>query len=160
MSMKENLLDDYSSEKLAPRRRALLPVWIKVFVWFFLITGVLSVPLLFFAVNGSQFEMALYGLETNDSRSTLGFILLFLFLFKGVVSYMLWFEKKWAIDFGIIDAVIGIIICLDSMLNFPIVLSDQRALSFRWELVILVLYLVKLIRIKTGWEMTENRSLR
>jgi hypothetical protein len=159
MAVEENFLDEFSPEKLTlgRRRRALLPVWIRIFIWFFMILGVIAIPLLILGLKGSNFQVALYGLQSDDPTSFVGIFLAAIFLFKGVVAFFLWFEKKWAIMLGLIDAIAGILICLDVMLNFPIVVTDVSSRSFRMEIIFLTLYLVKLFNIRTKWELGRAR---
>ena len=95
---------------------------------------------------------ALYGLETNNTFSPVGLFICPLFLFKGGAAFALWSEKSWAIKLGIIDGVIGIMICCATMVA-PL-FSDGMSFTFRLELVALVPYLVWLLRIKDFWEQT------
>lgn len=92
-----------------------------------------------------RIDLALYGLETTDVQSAEGLLLLFLFLFKGLVAFLLWFEQRVAVTVGILDAILGIGIC-------TWVMFAGHATTFRLELVLLALYLYKLIKIRKGWE--------
>ena len=74
--------------------RKLLPIWIKVFIWLFLITGVLSIVVLLLGLLGFTFSIALYGLSTIYPLSLMGICLIGLYLLKGVVSYGLWLGKS------------------------------------------------------------------
>ena len=55
------ILDSNLGEKPTIRRRKLLPWWIKIFLWLFLITGAISPIGLIFGVLGNNFQLALYG---------------------------------------------------------------------------------------------------
>lgn len=144
MNSEQHLLEDISVEELnKTRRRALLPIWIKIFTWIFMIMGTLAVPLFILGISGFKYEMALYGLETKSPASFQGIFLLVLFLYKGIVAYSLWFEWNRAIALGVIDAILGIVVCAISMYLFS---------TFRVEVVILLPYLVKLLKIKDGWQ--------
>jgi hypothetical protein len=146
----KNYLDEFYPEALvAFRRRKLLPVWIKIFIWFFMVVGVFAVPILFMGIFGFSCAIALYGFETTEPTSIVGISLLVLFILKGVVSYSLWFEKKWAINLALFDAYLGIAICIISMI-FPLG-RDISKNGFRLEIIILILYLIKLHRIKKLW---------
>lgn len=152
--MKEHLLDEFTAEKQAAmrRRRSLLPVWMKLFIWLFMTVGILSVPIFVVGCLGSHFLVALYGLETDEPSSFAGFFLTALFAFKGLVSFFLWFEKRPAITLGIIDACIGILICIGVMFGFGFFLPYRVSASFRLEIVFLIVYLIKLINIREKWK--------
>jgi hypothetical protein len=142
----KNLLDEFAGEKLQPiRRRKLLPMWIKIFTWIFIVFGVATVPVSIMGLTGNNVNLALYGLEATDLNSTEGLLILFLFFYKGLVAFLLWFEQKVAVTLGIIDASIGILICFWSMFA-------AHSVSFRLELVPLIPYLYKLIKIRKSWE--------
>lgn len=141
----ENLLDEYSGEgQRQVRRRKLLPVWIRVFIWIFMVLGGIAIPILIVGLMGMNVSLALYGLETNEVTSGEGFLLLFLFLYKGIVAALLWFEQGPAVVLAILDAVLGILICTWVMFAAPRV-------SFRLELVALIPYLVAMIRLRKKW---------
>ncbi len=142
-----NLLDEFAIENLpSVRRRKLLPVWIRIFVWIFMIMGGIAIPVLFMGLLGMRPNLALYGLETNVMASAVGALLLFLFLYKGVVAAMLWFEQGPAVVLAILDAVLGIVICLWVMFASP-------HFVFKLELVALVPYLALMISLRKRWAM-------
>ena len=141
----ENLLDEYAGEKLQQvRRRKLLPVWIRIFIWIFMILGVFTIPVLILGILGNNVSLSLYGLETNEVMSAQGLLLLFLFLYKGTVAALLWFEQGPAIVLAILDAALGILICIWVMFAAP-------KLTLRLELVALIPYLIMMIRIGKKW---------
>jgi hypothetical protein len=138
------------------RRRALLPWWIKSFIWVFLIFGAIAPFALIFGIMGSNFQVALYGLQTNHPLSLKGLFLITLFLFKGVVAYGLWTEKNWAIYLGIIDAAIGIATSLFMMLIYPLIGDTaQFVLNIRLELIALIPYLLKMKKIEKTWALCD-----
>ena len=137
------------------KSRKLLPVWIKVFIWLFMITGAL-VPFIFlFGFAGWSFQVALYGLESNTPLNTIGVAVSALFLLKGIAAFALWMEKDWAIVFAIVDAIIGIAVCVFVMLIYPSIYNMEGFnLNIRLELLLLIPYLLKLQKIKPSWERT------
>ena len=132
------------------RRRDLLPWWIKAFTWIFLVFGAFIPVCLIFGIAGYNFEISLYGFETFDPLSIIGLSLIILFLFKAIVGYGLWTEKKWAIDSGIIDAITGITICVFMMFVYPFI-NPIPGFKIRMELLVLIPYILKLKKIKTDW---------
>ncbi|MFZ4399927.1 MAG: hypothetical protein ACOYO1_07835 [Bacteroidales bacterium] len=105
-------LDLNLREYIPARRRKLLPWWIKTCICIFLMFGVFVPIGLIFGLIGFKFQISLYGIETYETLSAIGFSLIGLFLFKGITVYGLWSEKDWAIYLSQIDAIIGIITCV------------------------------------------------
>lgn len=146
----ETILDTNTTLK---RRRELLPVWIKIFIWIFFIFGIFIPVGLVFAVLNKEFQLSLYGLETNSPNSLLGLLLFLLFILKFITAYGLWTERKWAIKLGKIDAILGIAICGFVMIVLPYIAEENTSdLNFRLELIPLIPYLIKMIRIQKEWE--------
>ena len=151
--MQENqtdlLTDELNLENGIPRKK-LLPLWIKIFTWIFLVISAFAPIVLILGVMGYKVQLALYGLETDEAFSSTGIIITAIFIIKGIVAFGLLKEKDWAIKIGIADAIIGIAICTLMML-YPIINSDAK-FSLRLELVALIPYLLKLLKIKIQWE--------
>ena len=119
-----------------------------------MIFGCVSVPILIIGLTGAPVSIAIYGLETTRVLSIEGLLILFFFLSKGVVAFLLWFEQKPAVLLAIIDAILGILFCCWIMIFSP-------SFSFRLELVALIPYLAVMIRIRKRWEawLGNPRSL-
>jgi hypothetical protein len=101
---------------------------------------------------GYQYQISLYGLNTEDPLSKTGICILLLFLLKGITSFGFLREEDWAIKLGIVDAVIGSILCI-VIIIFPAYIAGPDAkTSFRLELIFLLIYLYKLLKIKYAWE--------
>ncbi|HEY5969801.1 MAG TPA: hypothetical protein VIU35_17590 [Chitinophagaceae bacterium] len=134
------------------RRKDLLPWWVKVFIWIFLIFGAIAPFALIAGIMGYDFEISLYGLETNKPISIIGLSLILIFSFKGITAYSLLKEKNWAVTLGIMDAIAGIALCSLAMI-YPLVNSTSGTnFSFKLELLLLIPYLLKMIKIKPEWE--------
>jgi hypothetical protein len=141
--MSVNILDEEQIVNNNLRRRDLLPTWIKVFTWIFLIFGAMTPVILILGVMGINVNISLYGLETNQPLSLLGIAIIILFAIKGIVAFGLWTEKEWAVNMAMTDAGIGITVCALVMIILPFI--------FRFEFVISILYLVKMIQLKPEW---------
>jgi hypothetical protein len=142
---------EYPQESI--RRRKLQPWWMKTFSWIFMIfipfIPVVFVLYLFFHLKS---QIALYGIETMEPLSVTGVVLSLIFLLKGAVGYGLWFEKDWAINAGILDAIIGIIVCLCVMFVFPLTgVLNSTNMNFRLEILFSGLFLYKLLQLKRQW---------
>ena len=145
------ILDHLPSDK--GRRRELLPLWIKIFLWIFMVFGFLAPICLLLGFFDITFNVAFYGLETTSPHSLTGILIISLFSIKGVVSFGLWTEKSWAVNVAIVDAIIGIYICIITMFVFPF-LSETKGffVELRLELVALIPYWIKMRRIKEEWK--------
>jgi hypothetical protein len=147
----EPLLDQSSI-----RRRKLIPILVKIFIWIFMVSGAVVPIILLISISGYQSSLALYGLETNHPLSNIGLSIIAMFLLKGIVAFGLWAEKSWAIKLGIFDAVIGIVVCL-AVMTAPI-WNNMLGFSFRLELLALVPYLIWLSKIKSSWEKNVRQA--
>lgn len=146
---KENSFEEF--EKRKKRRRKLLPWWIKVFCWIFMLFGSLSFVCLILGFTDIKPALAFYGFETNEPFSLKGLIVIAVGVLKGITAFALWFEKDFAIKIGKIDAIIGIVLCGISMFVLPF-LQDIFNITIRLELALLIPYLIKLNKIQKEWE--------
>ena len=149
--MESNILDEFQLNKNSIRRRELLPTWVKIFIWIFMIFGFMSPVIVVLAILGYQPNLSLYGIGTTDTFSLLGILLVLLFLLKGAVSYGLWMEKGWAINLAIGDAIIGLVIC--AMVMFSPLLFSSLGMNHnvRLEIIPLYFYFKKMTNIKERW---------
>ena len=132
-------------------RRSLLPMWMKVFTWIFLISGSLGALAFLLMPFGISFEFSIYGIEATEP-SLFYFLVITIFVLKGVVALGLWTEKDWAITLGILDAWLGIMLCCAVMFVFPIVFAQNGfAFTFRLELAVLIAYLIQLNKLRRVW---------
>lgn len=152
MEQQEQLLLETLLNENKRKRRDLLPVWMKVFIWIFMIIGVIAPVCLLAGLSGTKLRLALYGLESKDSLSFPGMVILLLFILKGIVAFGLWTEKDWAITLGMADAMVGIAICVYVTAIAPFVNNHSAfVLNLRLELAVLIPYLIKLRKIKSQW---------
>ncbi|MFL0354774.1 hypothetical protein [Xanthomarina sp. GH4-25] len=146
---KENSFEEF--ENIKKRRRKMLPWWIKIFCWIFMLFGLLSFVCLILGFTNIKPDLAFYGFETNEPFSLYGLIVISIGLLKGVTAFALWFEKDFAIKIGKIDAIIGIALCVMSMVVLPFI-QDGFNITLRLELVLLIPFLIKLNKIQKEWE--------
>lgn len=137
------------------RRRDLLPIWIKVFIWIFMIFGAMSPVGLVLGLFGMNFQLSFLGLETNDPLSITGVFITLMFLIKGIIAAGLWTEKTWAINIAKIEAIISAVICVFIMFGLRFI-SETHSFNIRFELVLLVLYYNKLSKIEYDWEAFDH----
>ena len=154
----EGILDD-NLRPHSERRRNLLPKWIKVFIWIFMIFGGMSVLVLFLGLFVEKMYMSFLGLETNYSFSLIGVIISALYLFKGTVAFGLWTEKDWAVNLALVDAYVSIAVCMSTMLILPMFFEDYGwDYTLRLELVAIIPYLLKMKNIQRDWSMRSQFS--
>lgn len=139
---------DFPKKRLE-RRRKLLPWWITVFIWVFLLFFALMPVAFIMGLLKYNFEISLLGLTTNQPISIIGLFLILLFAFKGVTAFALWTEKNWAVDLAKIDAIISIVVCF---LVMGYALFVLHSFSLRLELIVLFLYYYKMNQIQYDWE--------
>lgn len=144
----KSVFEEFDTNK---RRRALLPWWIKMFCWIFMLFGIMAFVSLLLGFTNIKPALAFYGFESNEPFSLDGMIVISVGIFKGITAFSLWFEKDFAIKFGKIDAMIGIVLCTIAMLVLPF-LYDGFGVTLRLELALLIPYLLKLNKIENEWE--------
>lgn len=95
----------------------------------------------------------LYGFTTTVPFSLIGLSLVAVYMLKGVAAYGLWAEKDWGITVAMTDGLIGLVICIANMFVAAHATSGF-SFYFRLDIIILVVYLIKLYRVQELW----NRS--
>lgn len=120
-----------------------------MFVWLFFFGGGIGFIILIFGLFSNNIKLSLYGFETTKVYSLKRLLIPSLFIFKGIVSYGLWFEKDRAIKIGKFDAVLGIIICIISMIVMPFF---TKHFELRLEVAVLIPFLMKLENIEKDWQ--------
>ncbi len=127
-------------------RKDLLPVWIKIFSWLFALSGLMTIPVVIIGLLGYQVDLAIYGFRATNIISSVGLGIVAIFFLKGLVSLGLLRKTDWGVDLALIDSFVGVIICIGSMLFYP------QILGFRLEVLLLVPYGIKMIRIRNAWK--------
>ena len=156
----KEILDSEDQEKPKLRRRDLLPWWIKIFTWIFLIFGAIIPVAILVGLFGYQFNLSLYGQSTTEPFSMIGIVVMFLFSLKAVTAFGLWTEKDWAVFLGQIDTVLGILICIvDTIFTLVSGFSQSSlSLNIRLELLLLIPFLIKLRKIRADWNSSGNKA--
>lgn len=146
-----------SLDKGIPRRRDLLPRIVKCFCWFFIAGAILSVMILFASLLQGQdlnSDVSIFRITFRQgSYIAFGFAIL-----KGIAGWALWTEKKWAVRLAMIDAILSILLWIYSVLVSPVLSTGPIAINIRLEIIALIPYLVKLARMRTGWEKAESAA--
>lgn len=148
-------MDNFNDFENAPiKRRSLLPWWIKGFCWFFMLVSLMTVIRMILLLFNINTELEFYGLNAKDNTPINGILVFVVFILHGFTAYSLWFEEDYAIKIGILDAIIGLALCLFSM-----------AMSFynghftaRLEIILLILFLTKLLKIRFNWKSATSNK--
>lgn len=142
-------------EKPEVVRRKLLPWWIKVFCWIFMLMAVFAVGSLITNLFVPNVNLSLYGFSTDTAYSGTGIFIISVMLLKGFAAFSLWFEKPNAIMIAKIDAIIGIAICIASLFILPFSAGKDH-FSFRLEIFLLIPYYIKVNKIEYEWDNLET----
>ncbi|MEM6806221.1 MAG: hypothetical protein AAF696_32785 [Bacteroidota bacterium] len=90
--------------------------------------------------------------EIPSPFSLLGLFISAIFLLKAYVSYGLWTEQVWGVDWAINDGIAGILLCIVSMFVLPFLSSDSGIrIIFRLEILVLMPYIWKMRAIGLDW---------
>jgi len=152
MENQVDLLPASSFEETVLDRKKLIPIWIKVFSWIFLVFGLLSPVALIIGILGFEFQLSLYGFQTIYPLSIPGLIVIVLFALKGIVAFGLLTQKNWAVKLAIIDGIVGIALCIFTMVYVAYDYYLAQNFTFRLELIALIPYLLKMRKVKPNWE--------
>lgn len=143
--------EEFEKKDNLARRRNLLPIWIKIFTWLFLIGGAVAIGILICGFFLTNINLEIYGIQASHPYTLTGFLISILLIYKGTVAYGLWFEQKWAPQAAIIDGIMGIAICIIMMIIIPFTHSNIN-FTIRLELIPLYFYLQKMQKIKPIWK--------
>ena len=74
MTEMDEKADQPEPTSINSRRRDLIPLWIKVFIWIFLVFGCFVPVGIVLGFLGLSFDLSLYGLETTQPFTVTGII--------------------------------------------------------------------------------------
>lgn len=131
-------------------RRALVPLWIKIFGWLFMAMG-LAVPVLDVVVTilGQPASYALFGLQHHGSPfHPVALVISAITLSLAVSAYGLLFGRAWGLNACLVTGYGGAAICIATMVYS---LFSENSLTIRLELLVHLPYLMRLHKIKPLW---------
>lgn len=132
------------------RRRKLLPWWIRFFSWVFMIFGGLGILTYSIALFGFNINLSIYGLVSNEPLSLIGLMIISIILLKGWAGFALFFEKDNGPLIGKIAGLVGLFICIASMVFLPFQ-QGNFTYNIRIEILFLLPFLIRLNRIHKKW---------
>ncbi|MFI2742815.1 hypothetical protein ACG2LH_08755 [Zhouia sp. PK063] len=147
---------DYFKKFSFPKRKHLLPWWFKAFTYVFIALGIVAILGLVLGVLGFSFPVTLYGIETDEPISLIGVLLFVLFIFKGFTAFIILRGRSWAIPLAELDAIVGISLCLCSLIILPYVgIHQKSAILTIPQFLLLIIYIVNIEKIKTTWNIAS-----
>lgn len=144
--------------KQPKRRRKLLPIWVKIFVWLFMITGFIAPIAILLSLFEISVDLSLYGLNSKHAVDLPGITIVILFTLKGLSSFGLWFEKKHGVDLAIIDGIIGILFCTSLMIGNDFY-EPYYSGGLRIEILFLIPYLIIMLKIRSSWQSLNKSNI-
>lgn len=135
-------------------RKALLPLWIQVFCWLFLIAGAcVPLVLLFGGLYPKPMHFALFGWSHDGSPyDALPLAILVYLAASGATAYGLLWGKSWGWDAGIVVGLIGVVAALASLLHAR---QPDGSIYISLEPALQIPFLYVLWRIRDGWYTGE-----
>lgn len=149
----ESKFDEFDKPNVI--RRKLLPWWIKVFCWIFMILSVFAIGSLITNLFVDNVNLSIYGFSSNSAYSGTGLFIIAIMLLKGFAAFSLWFEKPNAIIIAKIDAIVGVAICIASLFILPFSTANGH-FSLRLEILLLIPYYIKINKIEYEWDNLET----
>lgn len=131
-------------------RKKLLPLWIKIFGWLFIVMAA-AVPFLYvssivfdFSATYSMFSLEYEG----HALAPMPLLISILILINGVCAYGLLLGKDWGLTACIIYGYVGLVLTLGSLV---VGLFSGTGITIRLEPIIQIPYLMKLHKLKALW---------
>jgi hypothetical protein len=131
-------------------RKSLIPLWIKIFGWLFIVMGAL-VPFFYIGslIFGFSSSYTMFGLEYKGNAWALMPLVIAAVIFvNGLCAYGLLFGKDWGLNACIVFGYIGLASTVGTMV-FEMIFSGS--MMIRLDPIIQIPYLVKLHRLKAHW---------
>jgi hypothetical protein len=136
-------------------RKRLVPLWIKIFGWIFMVMGAVIPVLGIVAVAlGQPASYEIFGLRYHGSPlHPMALAICAIILSLAVSAYGLLFGKSWGLNACLATGYGGVVICLGTM-AYSI---SQGSFTLRLELLVHALYLIRLHKIKPLWPSARAR---
>lgn len=139
------------------RRRKRIPLYIKVFIWFFMLAGILVPAAVLNNILNPNWDaiLGIYGFHTTKPLSWMGLMIVVIYMFKAVVAWALWTENKWALRAAQWDGLLGGLICVAVMV-LPYIYPASFNYSLRLEILLIIPYYRWAKRHQRHWEATPE----
>lgn len=136
-------------------RKKLVPMWIKVFGWLFILFGVvIPFTVVYSAINGAPVNFAMFGLSAHGSiTSPMSVFLILLFIALAVSAYGLLFGRAWGLMLCLVLGYVSLAICVTTTV---VTLVTSAGINIRLEIIVLIPYLIRLHKMKSEWRVGEQ----
>ncbi len=151
----ENVLDrNEVPVNIVSYRRSLLPWWVKLFCWLFMIFGAMVIPIAILGLFDFHVNIAFYGIESSTVFNLQWAIVSTLFVLSGIVGYGLFYGKDWAIWAGLLLCAMHVVL-VASLIAFPLSNANSK---IRLEFVLVIIFFIKLLKLKPIWYLPKNTN--
>lgn len=149
--------DSVATSDAAIERRKLVPRWIKIFGWIFMVMGIAIFVLPIAAPLGKPATYEIFGLHHQGAPfDPMALTISAIILSLAASAYGLLFGRSWGLTACLVTGYVGVAICLGTMAHS---VTSQGSLAIRLELLLQIPYLVKLHKIRPLW-LSGARSRR
>ena len=141
----------------AVRRKDMIPKWIRFFCWLFAILCPVGLVVSFVIdmIQGT-YNLSIYGMHADELFSVLSIVSIVSFIIKGIAAIGLLAEKNWAVKVAITDGILSTCLATYSLIFYAWTINGNfSGFNLRLELLLIIPYLVKMVRIRKDWE--ENK---
>ncbi|WP_235299701.1 hypothetical protein [Portibacter marinus] len=129
-----------------------IPAWMKFFSYLFILFGSLIPIVLAQNLMGYKTALSIYGINSDSLFNPIGAFIAFLFALKLVVGFAIIKRLKWAFNLGIVDACLGLIVCLLNLGIYDLILDKSNInINLRLEIFVLVPFLIYLLKNRLKW---------
>ncbi|WPV67754.1 hypothetical protein [Chitinophaga sp. LS1] len=149
------IFEDNFGTEFRIRRRSLLPVFLKVYIWIGFVVAMISFVAILFALGFSQLILGAFGQNYLAMVGLVGMAALFSAIIFSMTA-SLWFEVKWAIRYNWIMGAIWLV-----MLGVGFFTGDTKNSQIN-GLVLTIPYWIMIYKIQYRWEQeaVSKRELK
>ena len=155
MNQQDTLFDEYFEQQIRPRRRDIMPKWLKIYTWFIIGFSIASfIWTAFFAPDYNANDPQASDPETGASYrfgTTLGHFIPSVIIFT--LGIVVWLERRRAIRLNL-----GVAIAWLLWIVLMTLLSGIRGLTLGILLPIFIPYWIGLFQIQRTWEKEAIRG--
>jgi magnesium-transporting ATPase (P-type) len=157
MNMQDALFDEQFEQEIRPRRRDIMPKWLKIYTWIIIaLSIVFFIWTAFFAPDYNANDPQMADPETGASYrfgTKVGHFLPSLIIF--MMGILVWLERRRAIRFNF-----GVAIAWGLLILALVLLSGIQGLLVGMLMPIFIPYWIGLFQIQRKWEKEAVRGSR
>ncbi|HEU4553198.1 MAG TPA: hypothetical protein VFS25_10210 [Chitinophaga sp.] len=156
MQHEPSIFDKEFLQEAFVRRRRLMPLALKIYVWFYIIVGAYTLLSALAGVLRQYLDAGMREyLFTNNAILVFAFCSVLLAGLRVLSNIFIWVEKKTAIRFTLIVVVVQLVSTIVSMIYIRMLLGKFLTLKIEIAYAVLEIpYVLMLLKIKKAWETT------